>query len=87
MPTLTIIPNGDGCWPDLIERGFIHLGNDAEPIQVAMLDHGMASGKPSVTIRVDLPDGRIVLAETSARLFVTAARAIWAKYPDLFEGE
>jgi hypothetical protein len=54
---------------------------------VAVLDGGMKSGRPSVAIRLDLPDGRTVVAETSARLFCVAARAIMAKHPELFEGD
>ncbi len=41
-----------------------------------MLPAGMSSGAPSVMIRLDLPDGRIVLAETSAALFVSAGAAV-----------
>jgi hypothetical protein len=33
----------------------------------------------------DRPEG--VVAETSARLFCTAAKMIMSKYPDLFEGD
>ena len=87
MIELIVILEGDGAWPDLKGKEFIHLGNDAPPIQVAILDTGMSSGRPSIGIRIDLPDGQVVLAETSARLFVTAGRAISAKFPDLFEGE
>lgn len=76
---------GDDAWPDLLHKQFIHLGSDAPPMQVAVLDGGMASGQPSVGIRLDLPDGQTIVAETSARLFVCAARAIEAKFPDLFK--
>ena len=47
---------------------------------VAALDGGMTSGRPSVMLRFGLPDGRTVLAETSMRLFLTAARAFAARY-------
>ncbi|HYM31840.1 MAG TPA: hypothetical protein VEU47_11095 [Candidatus Cybelea sp.] len=87
MIGLTLKLNGDGAFEDLRDKPVIHLGSDAKPIQVAILDHGMSSGRPSVCIRLDLPDGQHVLAETSARLFCTAGRAILAKYPDLFDGD
>ena len=60
-----------------IEKGrkIIHLPSEAV-IQICALEGGMASGKPSVCFRIDLPDGRTVLAQTSARLFVMAAAAI-----------
>ena len=91
MASLTMIMDGDNCWPDLKDKvgtdAVIHLGNDAPPLQVALLDKGMGSGRPSVTLRLDLPDGRVVLAETSLRLFATAARGFAARYPDLFVGD
>ncbi len=76
MPAMTITMNGDGAWPDLDSRqeDVIHLANDAV-IEVAMLEGGMSSGLPSVAFRFDLPDGRVVVAETSWRLFAAAARA------------
>jgi hypothetical protein len=77
MPVITIHLDGDGCWPDLLDgREVIHLGNDAPPIGLALLEGGMLSGRPSVTIRVDLPDGRSVLAETSLGLLESACRAM-----------
>ncbi len=88
MPSLDFNLNGDNCWPDLREKEVIELmGDDAPPIGVALLDNGMTSGRPSITLRLDLPDGRVVMTETSARLFCTAARMIMAKHPDLFEGD
>jgi hypothetical protein len=85
MIGMTITLQGDNAWPDLKEKPFVHLGNEAQPIKVAVLDGGMASGRPSVAIRLDLPDGQTVVAETTARLFCTAARAIMGKYPGLFD--
>lgn len=61
-----------------IEEGkVIHLGEEAQ-IEVGTLRHGMESGADSVSICFPLPDGRVVLAETSAKLFITAAQAITA---------
>lgn len=48
---------------------------DAAP---ARLPGGMKSGASSVTIRVDLPDGRVVLVETSLKMLGTVARAFEA---------
>jgi hypothetical protein len=78
VPEIYIIPNGDGAWPEIVGRVDYHLGNDAKPIQIALLKAGMGSGKSSVTIRIDLPDGKIVLAETSLALFIAAAEALAA---------
>ena len=73
MPWLDIKLDGDKCWPDLQDgkREIIATEN----ISVALLPGGMASGKASVAIRIDLPDGRTVIAQTSHDLFEGAARA------------
>ena len=70
------------AWPDLQSKFVL----TSEDISIAALESGMASGRPSVAIRVNLSDGSVVIAQTSARLFAAAARAMMARYPDLFEG-
>lgn len=68
----------------------IHLADGAK-IAFVCLDGGMRSGKPSVAFAFEIPGhytdaGSVfVIAESTARLFCTAARAIEARYPDLFE--
>lgn len=47
-------------------------------IEVGTLRAGMQSGKDSVMICIPLPDGRVLIAETSAELFVAAGRGITA---------
>jgi Lar family restriction alleviation protein len=80
VPMIDLRLNGDGCWPDLREHmgsdRVIHLGNGAPAIGVALLRKGCASGAPSVMLRVELPDGRTVLAETTLALFTAAADAM-----------
>lgn len=87
MIALDVFLNGDKAWPDLADRrdDIIHLTGEGDMMGVAVLDRGTTSGKPSVALRLDLPGGKVVIAETTARLFCTAAKAIMAKYPDLFE--
>ena len=72
-------------WPRE-EGDVVRFADEASLVDVAVLPRGMASGRPSVAIRLHLEDGSTVIAQTSARLFVTAARAIHARYPDLLEG-
>lgn len=77
MPRIDVIGNGDGCWPDLAEklangRVIELMGKDAPPIGMALLKHGMTSGRASVTIRIELPDGRSLLTETSLALLKQA---------------
>lgn len=73
--------DGDGAWPDLADRkdDIIHLANDSS-IDLAVLPGGMASGRLSCAFRIDLPDGKVVICETSWRLLVTAVRAIAVRY-------
>ena len=77
---MIVYVEGEGVWPDLAGKEVIHLANDAPPIQVAALSAGMVSGRESVAIRMDLPDGRVVVAETSLRLFVQAADVLKTRY-------
>lgn len=81
MIAMSIHLDGDACWPDLKDSGFV----EGELAAVAILDKGMTSGKPSVALRIKLPDGRTVIAQTTARLYCSAAKAFMAKYPGLFE--
>lgn len=59
----------------------IHLGNDAH-IEIGCLANGMASGAPAAALCFKLPDGRVVLAETSLKLLLTAADTLKARYGD-----
>ena len=82
MISLHLVLEGDGAARDLHERGLeqVHLGNAAPPIRLTYLSGGMSSGKPSVAFVFELPGGKqYVLAELSAALLVTAARAIATK--------
>lgn len=67
--------NGDGCWPDLREIVCEH----GEVMEAAYLERGTLQGSPSVTLRIRLDDGRIVLAETTLKLFLTVAAAFRGK--------
>lgn len=86
MAALSIILDGDGCWPDLLEKaaqgklldGYGGKGH----ISISALDGGMKSGEPSIAIRIDLPDGQVVIAEASMRHFLQAARSFEARYGD-----
>jgi hypothetical protein len=64
----------DTPWPDLKDKEFVHLGTDS--IEIAGLEGGMASGLPSVMLRVNLPDGRVALAETSVAALHMAVKAL-----------
>lgn len=82
MNIIKVILEGDNCWTDLAEKikdgrvTWLRGGN----ISIAALSKGVTSGRPSISIRIDLPEGKVVIAETSMRLFLGAAEAFKAKY-------
>lgn len=79
MIGLNIQTQGEACWPDLQARAdqLTWLSSGAE-LSIARLPAGMASGRSSVAIRVDLPDGRVIVVETSMALFLACAQAFAA---------
>lgn len=83
MPTMSIILDGDGAWPDLKEKIGTEQVIEAEVNAVAALNQGMQTGLPSVCLRINLPDGRVVLAQTSMRLWNAATRAFIGRFGSL----
>lgn len=75
-------------WADLQklreEGALIHLP-DAK-WRVVILAEGMSSGLPSVALRLDLPDGRAIVAETSLMLWSGVTIAGRARWPVAFAG-
>jgi hypothetical protein len=53
-------------------------GLSAGITRVGVMPNGTTGGRATVMFEVRLPDGRIVIAETTLRLFITAAAAIGA---------
>jgi hypothetical protein len=83
MP-ITIHPVLDGALPQLKGQMIHH----AQSFHLGALPGGMQSGKTSIAIIVELPDGRShVFAEASLREFHAAAKAIFAKYADELRGQ
>ena len=86
MIAMSVNLNGDGA------LAHVRRVEEASEIEVLLLDGGMSSGHPSVTIHITLPAGvgetakseRHIVAQTSARLFCTAAKMIEARHPDLY---
>lgn len=85
MPALVLKLDGDHAWPDLEQKITAGQIIELEHIEVALLPGGMSSGGASVAIRLDLPDGRTVIAQTSQALFDSAARAFRARLEYLAE--
>jgi hypothetical protein len=72
-------------WEDIATGGlpFTDLG---ESWKVAVLERGMRSGDPSVALRLDLPDGRILIAQTSVAAWIAATAAMRGAFPEAFAG-
>lgn len=93
MPIIHLQLKGDNAWSDL--RQMIE-SNDSRLIQgmgdqtiwsLTILEGGMTSGKYSVGLRLDLADGRIVVAETSWEALKAVVSAMAAKIePSRFYG-
>lgn len=61
-------------WTDLPRKDILH----GQVERAGLLRHGTSDGRASVALVVRLDDGRPVVAETTWRLFNTAARALAA---------
>lgn len=82
MPELRIVLEPEQLGLGIEYTGeLIHLGDDAE-IVITGLPDGMQSGKPSMMFAFKLPNGDLVAAETSWRLFATAYHAFRGKFGD-----
>lgn len=79
MPIIHLILDGDNAFFDLQgrEADIIHR---TAPFTVAALARGMKSGHPSLAIRVDLPDNKVLIQETSVAAWLAVARALEGKY-------
>ena len=66
----------DGSLPELMDK-VVHRG---ELYAVSGLSGGMESGKPSVGLTIEMPDGSMVFAETSLLMLQTIAAAMKGRY-------
>jgi hypothetical protein len=72
---LQVVINGDNCWPDLKDEKGQPTHITGQLTGIARLPRGTELGRSTVTIRVELPDGRTVLAETTLSLMNGAMTA------------
>jgi hypothetical protein len=85
MPSIDLRLDGDNCWPDLVAKFAEGTANvSSAPLGVATLAGGMESGRPSVMLRIDLPDGKVALCETSLDLWLNATAAMRGRYEEAF---
>jgi hypothetical protein len=88
MPTIDVILDGDGAWPDL--RGLRVFQADSD-WRLAALEHGMSSGAPSIALRLTVADAELdrefpVIAETSLAAWIAATCALRGRFPEAFAG-
>ncbi len=77
MVIINIVLEGDGKLEYLRNKKVFHT---TAPITFSALSKGMESGKPSMSIIIELENDTVVLAETSVAAFLTAAKAFNARY-------
>jgi hypothetical protein len=78
MNSISLFLDGDGAWPDMkskIEEGKL-INLTGGTIGLALLVNGTVGGNPSVSIRLDLPDGQVVFTQTTLALLSNAVRAM-----------
>ena len=78
MTPLSIDLQGDDSWKDLAGREV----KEGMLTRVAALAHATEEGRAAVALRVELEDGTVVVAHTTMRLFLAAARAFAARYAE-----
>ena len=71
---IRVYPDGDGAFSD-VDRGTVLAGMIE---RVTLLRNGTQTGRAALAVLVRLPDGRAVIAQTTYRLAVAAARSIAA---------
>lgn len=64
-----------GMGPEDRER-IVHI----KTMEIGALERGMTSGRASVAFCFELPDGTVVVAETTLRLLQAATSALTARY-------
>jgi len=84
MPMIDLKLDGDAAFGDVPREKMIDASE--APWRIACLEGGMSSGRPSVALLIELPDGRVVVAQTSVRAFVAAGRAMAARFAAHLEG-
>ena len=81
MPGLSIILDGDGCWPDLVDKAPEQVKWDSHVgiPSIAKLPMGTVQGNDSVALRLDMPNGDVILTQLTMKLFLAAADAFRAR--------
>jgi hypothetical protein len=78
LASLTIVLDGtiERSGPDFAVEDVLHLSD----LALIGMPEGTQAGRPTVMMRFTLPDGRVVFAETTLRLLVSAVNALVTRY-------
>ncbi len=83
MTGVKIVLDAEGKCPeylDEVQRGEVV---EARVETISVLTHGTVGGQPTVGLYSRDASGRLIFTETTAKLFVTAAKMMEARYPEL----
>ena len=86
LPTIRLTLNLETHpWTELLDlrkegKVITAMGSDAGELWIGVLPAGMRSGEPSVAIGLTLPDGSVIVTETSMKLFLASADAMRTMY-------
>ena len=73
MVTMRLREQPEGAFADVEQSTIIQT---TTPIQVIRVPRGMKSGASALILRIDLPDGQVVAAKTTVKLFLQVADAM-----------
>lgn len=81
---VTVILDGNGAWTDLFLRhaqGKVLWGTNAASLEIAgFAGDPLSPTTPTVAIRIELGDGRAVIAQATLEAFCAAADQLRAQY-------
>lgn len=84
MASLQVILDGDNSMKDLTDQGKkvvqnLHESQSGAQTRAILLRNGTAKGKHTASLAALMPDGTWALIETTAELFISAAKAFEAR--------
>jgi len=80
MPIINLKLNGERAFSDLQGKEKGDIIHRKAAFTVASLAKGMKSGHPSLAIRIDLPEGKVLIQETSVAAWLAIAAALEMRF-------
>jgi hypothetical protein len=71
---------------DLASDAKLLLPDPEMPWDLVIAETGMNSGAPSIALRMDLPEGHTLIAQTSLGAWLMATAAFRGAFPEAFVG-